>query len=257
MTNESQANQKAADTVERESQTPSRSSVFGRVVALGVTGVVAAVLAQLIISAIGEVFRLPPELDALGRGGIPGPEDQARIAAGNRVIFYKHSALWIGSASALIGGSFGLILGLFRRSRGSVLRGVVGGTLVGGLFGCVGGPLAVFLDGYFQSIKPRGAMTVPDHQLILMHAATWLAIGVGIGIGVGLGASVKRKRAATASMVLAAIGGMLGGALYLFVAGIVIPLADTTLPIPEGASERMLWLGLPSLMIGLALGRKG
>lgn len=58
-------------------------------------------------------------------------------------------------------------------------------------------------------------------------------------------------------MLLSAIAGAMGGTLYLFLAGIVCPLADTTVLIPTGASERLLWLALPSVCIGLALGRKG
>lgn len=235
----------------------SRGAVLGATAALALTGVIGAVLAFLAINAIGEVFRLPAELAALGVGKIPSSEEQQRLAAGNQTLQYKRSVLWLGSAGAILGGLFGLTLGMFRSSRIATFRGLAGGVLLGGVFGACAGPLAMFLDLRLHQNLPPGQLTVPEHWVILMHAATWLIIGLGVGLGAGWGTPLKRGRTMAASMIVAGIAGALGGALYLFLAGFAMPLADATLPIPDENWNRLLWLGLPSILIGLALGRKG
>jgi hypothetical protein len=58
-------------------------------------------------------------------------------------------------------------------------------------------------------------------------------------------------------MLVAGVAGLLGGAVYPIVAGMVLPLADPSLPIPEESGSRLLWLGLPAVLMGLSLGRKG
>jgi hypothetical protein len=224
---------------------------------LALVGALGAVLAWLAIGAIGEVFRLPPELARLGMGGIPGPDAQRRIGAGNLVLYYKHSALWLAVVGGILGALFGLTLGLLRRSGKSVLLGVVAGALCGNIFGACAGPLAVYIDQRLQAAVPAGKLTVPEEMRILMHAATWLVLGLGIGLGTGLAAPVQRGRAAVTALLLGAVAGLLGGVLYPVIAGIALPLANISLPIPEADSSRLLWLGLPSVLIGLALGRKG
>jgi hypothetical protein len=237
--------------------TVSGGTVFARVIVIAAVGGLAAMLAHFAISRMTDVFHLPPELTGLGGGNVPGADDQARLIAGQQVLFYKHTSLWLGSAGAILGALFGLALGVFRRSAGSVWRGIIGGMLLGGLFGAAAGPLAVTVERRLDSRLAPNQAHVPDHQLILLHAATWLVVGAGVGIGVGLGAPARRVRHAAMSMLLCAIAGTMGGTLYLFLAGIVCPLADTTVLIPTGASERLLWLALPSSIMGLVLGRKG
>jgi hypothetical protein len=225
-------------------------------IALGVVGALAAFIAHSAISRMANVFELPTELAALGRGQIPGPEDQRRIMAGQLVVFAKHSALWLGTAGLLLGGAIGLVLGLFRRSAGSVWRGAIGGALVGGLFGSAAGPLAVYLERHMTSRLASNQSGLSDHQLLLMHASTWLVVGLGVGLGVGCGARERRGRSAAAAMFTAGVAGLIGGVLYLFLAGVAVPLADPSVPVPEGGMNRLLWLGLPSVLIGLTLGRR-
>ncbi len=235
----------------------SGGTVFARVVVIAVVGALAAVLAHFAISRMTDVFHLPPELTGLGGGNVPGADDQARMIAGQRVVHDKHTALWLGSAGAILGALFGLALGVFRRSAAAVWRGTIGGMLLGGMFGAAAGPSAVRVERWLDSRLASDESHLPDYQLILLHAAIWLVIGAGVGIGVGLGAPAKRVREAARSMLLCAIAGMMGGTLYLVLAGVVVPLADTTVLVPTGPPERLLWLALPSTIMGLVLGRKG
>jgi hypothetical protein len=235
----------------------SGGTVFARVVVIAVVGVLAAMLAHFAISRTADVFHLPPEMTGLGGGNVPGADDQARLIAAQRVLFYKHTALWLGSTGAILGALFGLVLGVFRRSAAAVWRGTIGGMLLGGLFGAAAGPSAIRVERWLNSQLASHESHLPDYQLIVLQAATWLVIGAGVGIGVGLGAPAKRFREAARSMLLCAIAGAVGSTLYLTLAGILLPLADTTILMPNGAAEWLLWLVLPAAFMGLALGRKG
>jgi hypothetical protein len=247
-----------SDSGRAPSGTPavSRSTACARVIALGVVGALAAVVAHFAISRMTNVFQLPTELATLGRGQIPGAEDQRRIMAAKLVVFTRHSALWLGTAGLVLGGATGLALGLFRRSAGSLWCGAVGGALAGGLAGSAAGPMAVYLERQMTSRLASDQSGLSDHQLMLMHASTWLVLGLGVGLGVGFGARERRGRSAAAAMLTAGVAGLIGGVLYLFLAGVAVPLADPSLPVPTGDMNRLLWLGLPSILIGLTLGRR-
>lgn len=235
----------------------SPGTVLLRIIVLAAVGVGAATLANVVISRIGVVFTLPPELARLGIGQIPGADDQRRITAGNLLLQYEHAALWLGTAAALTGGLFGLTLGLFRRSASAIGRGVICGALLGGACGAAAGPLAIYLDHTVHANMPEGQLVVSDVHIMLMHGATWLTVGLGCGLGAGLGAAVKRRRTALAGMVVVGIASLLGGAVYPVVVAMTLPLSDPSLPVPEPGSGRLLWLALPAGLMGLALGRRG
>jgi hypothetical protein len=236
-----------------EGASPRHSSI-GRAIGLGVVGLVAAVISWQAIERTGDVFRLPPELAKLGKGSIPGREEQSRIAAGNLVLSYKHAALWMGIAGVVVGGLFGFVLGMKRLSRTSILSATVGGLLFGGAFGTVAGPLAVYIGDQLQKSLNLGELIVPEYKIILMHAVTWLVIGLGVGLGSGLGTS---RRHMMGSTLISGIAGALGGILYPIVANLAMPLVDPSFSIPEGDANRLVWLGLPCAIMGLALGRRG
>jgi hypothetical protein len=116
--------------------------------------------------------------------------------------------------------------------------------------------LAVYFEKHMASRLASNQSGLSDHQLLLMHASTWLVVGLGVGLGVGCGARERRGRSAAAAMFTAGVAGLIGGVLYLFLAGVAVPLADPSVPVPEGGLNRLLWLGLPSILIGLTLGRR-
>lgn len=239
-------------------QTEEESSA-GRTLAVGAVGAAGAILSYAAIGGIGEVLRLPPELAVLSRGVIPGPEDAARLAAGSLVIFYKHMAIWMGVTGALLGGLMGATVGSFRPSRRSILISAVGGLALGALGGAVAGPLAVWMDQLAQDNVPKGQLTVPEYFVILMHGATWLVIGLGVGLGVGLGSPANRAKSAVESGLMAGAAGLLAGIVFPIFVGILFPVTKADLPIPdiEDPTGRLIWLLLPSVLMGLALGRKG
>lgn len=233
-------------------------AMLGRMLGLAFVGLLSAALATLAIRATGEVFVLPSELAKLGEGRIPSPQEQQLLSEGNRVLQSKHAALWLGIAGALIGGLFGLAAGGFQRSGKSVLKGLAVGAICGCLSGGLAGPLAIYLDAKIRASIPTGELSPPDYLVMLMHAATWAVLGIGTGFGVSLvvPASQRSVRNSFVFMVLSSMAGGLGALLYFVLGAMLLPLANTSLPIPAENSARILWMALPSCMMGLVYGRQ-
>jgi hypothetical protein len=230
---------------------------LSRALVFGVVGLIAAALAYVAISGIGYVFRLPPEIAALGIGAIPGQEDQNKIAAANRVIEYKHFALWLGAGGAILGA---LLCLAQSASRGGVaskrgLLAVVVGAVTGGVFGAIAGLLAVFMDVTLRNNLEPGLLGPTDTKIMMMHAMTWLILGAGIGLGCAL-ASANGGRELVGTAIGAGFAGLLGGVLFPFLVSILDPLADPSLPMPQGMFGRALWIALPFVLIGLVVGRR-
>jgi hypothetical protein len=239
--------------------TPSNAaggSSLGRALVFGVVGLIAAVLVTLAIKGIGDVFRLPKEIAALGIGGIPGAEDQAKIAAGNLVVKYKHFALWMGAGGAILGALLCLAQSLTRgraESRSGLITGIVG-AVIGGIFGSAAGLLAVYVDITLRNNPAPGTMSVSDTKIMMMHALTWLVLGIGIGLACAL--ATRSRRDIVGSVLGACFAGALGGVLFPFLVGIIDPIADPSLPMPEGTFGRVFWMALPFTLMGLVIGRR-
>ncbi|WP_010582092.1 hypothetical protein [Schlesneria paludicola] len=226
---------------------------------LGVVGAIAAILADVAILKIGRVFEFSEELliVKVSEGRNQSPEVMQRFYEGLAILDYKHAALWIGTAGAMSGLLFGLALGLMRQSRGSLVRGAIGGMVLGGVLSACGGLAG---NGVGENIVSRIRMEkieVPVQYAMLLHGTTWLIVGLGIGLGTGLGARTNRVRFAIGSMFLGGIAGAAAGAFYPFLASVAMPFADPSLTIPEGDANRVIWLGLPLVFVGLTLGRRG
>lgn len=228
-----------------------------RVIVVAAVGLAAAAAASVLIGRMGEVFVLPTELVNLGIGQIPGAEDQRRITAGNEVLKYKNSALWIAVAGLIIGGAVGAAIGMFRRTRRAVLYGLAGGASGGAVFGALAGPAGVYLDAANQAGLSSGALAISDGQMMMMHGTVWMLVGIGCAAGAALSAPERSGRSIALAVLIAGVAGALGGLLYPVAAGLMLPLADPSVPIPRELNERLVWSGLPAMMIGLALGRRG
>lgn len=223
---------------------------------LGIVGAVAAVIASVAIQQTGEVFQLPDHLLELTVGRIPGPEDQQRIGVGIAELNSKHAALWMAIAGSIVGLLFGLTLGVIRGSRNSLIAGALGGLLIGGMLSTCGGLAGNYLGQTVVSNVRVAKLHVPEQYSMLLHGMTWLVAGLGIGLGTGMGAMKNRIGCAIRSMLMGGIGGAAGGALYPFVASVAMPFVDPSMTIPKGDLNRILWIGLPCVLIGLVLGRK-
>lgn len=231
---------------------------LGHAISLAIVGLIAAVLSLIAIRQTGRVFELPNDLLNMKflEGRNQSPEVMQRFYDGLIELNYKHAALWIGIAGSIVGVLFGLALGVMRGSRASIVSGALGGLILGCLLSACGGLVANCLGENIVSQVRKEKTEVPAHYAMLLHGATFLVVGLGIGLGTGLGATKNRIAAALSSMVMAGIAGAAGGAFYPFVASLAMPFVDPSLTIPEGDFNRMVWLGLPFVSMGLALGRR-
>ena len=236
-----------------------RSASSGRILLFGVVGIVAGLLGVFVIHGIGEVFRLPNEIMALGIGAIPGPEAQAKIIAGNAVLKYKHYALWFGVVGAMWAGLFGLIASRSGSSGNrlpSRVLAIVKAVVLGGVFGALGGLISNFSDIQIHENIPAGQLSAPEHWIFVLHGITWLVVGTGVGLGAATGSAGNRCADIIRCSIVTASAGTLGGILYPLLAAFILPAVDVTIPIPDDTSARLLWMELPALLIGLALGRQ-
>lgn len=234
---------------------PSRGRVLLRVVACGLAALLAAFLARTTVNAIGEVFQLAPDMAAIGSAQNVSTEDQDRYFAARLSIQSRNATVWLGTAGAILGGLLGLALACFQRPVGKALIGVICGALGAAAGGAAGGYLSVMLEHVYRTRIAEAV--VPETATMLWPAAAWLMVGAGSGLGTAFGAAGVRLRTILGTSMVAMVAGALGGAIFPFVAGVALPLANTALTFPDEPGSLLLWLSLPSVLIGLAIGRRG
>ena len=226
---------------------------------LALVGIIAGLVAFAAIQMTGKVFELPPDLveAKLQEGRNQSPEVMRQFHEGLLTLDYKHAALWLGIAGATAGILFGLTLGKLRRSRTSMVTGALSGLIMGCIIGACGGLAATYVGENLVSPERKEKLEVPAEYSMLLHGTTWLIIGSGIGLGTGVGATRNRFSFAIGSMFMGGIAGAAGGTLYPFLASVAMPFVDPSLTIPQGDLNRIVWIGLPFIFIGLTLGRRG
>ena len=238
-----------------ESVKPSPRSPLQSFVLAGI-GLGGAFVAWKLMGAIGRVFALPPDLAGLAFGAAPPPEVASRLVRATFLMNLKNAAVWMSVSGAVFGTLFGIGLFALRRPQVRFLRIVPATLLCGAAFGALAGCVTVYVDSIVRMKMDPGATSPPEHFVLLTHSLTWLTVGLGIGLGLSLGvAKAFGKCVEFASMV--ALAGMLGGCLYPIVAGILFPEVNSASPIPfpDPLVGRLLWLGLPASLMGLASGR--
>ncbi|HID75423.1 MAG TPA: hypothetical protein EYP56_05430 [Planctomycetaceae bacterium] len=221
----------------------------GHLTAGPLVGLGAAVAAALVmwsaLQACYPLFNIPEELAALP-GNAPLEklaEQQAattRADCSNRIFFLGLFGALMGS---FLAGAEGYGRGRWRRA---ALAGAAG-FLLGVAFGCLAGYLGHLISQRYRSADVLSELNIS----IRLHAAVLATLGAGVGLAMGIQARGFRTAA------LCAVGGALAGGLaamlYAFVAAVLLPAARTHLVIPRRVTARLLWVGLPALLWGLAL----
>lgn len=219
-----------------------------------VAALLSAALATVLVRSVGHVFKLPPELAALGFGRIPGPEEQVKLAAGNAVIRYKHSVLWMAMIGFVLG--TGLAIARADQIRG-VVKSVIGAALAGSVLAAIAGPVATRIDlSLGKNLAPE-AFSLADAAPLGMHALTWAMVGFGIAAGMMFGATGSRK-AKLEQCVISLLGGAVGGALFPFAGALFVPELNSGYAIPEfePSTGIFLWIALPTVLIALVSARE-
>lgn len=231
-------------------------NVVARTLGMGLAGLLGAYLSWITIGAIGEVSKLPADLAGLGFGQVPSPEVQARLAAATLARNCRNSSLWMGATGAILGSLFGIATCVIRKLRMSGIRVLLETVTLGTLFGALAGFIACRIDSIAYQNLELGATKPPEYITLLMHSVTWLTAGLGLGLGIAVGRG-KTCRSIMEATLGTALAGMLGGCLFPIVAGLIAPAVNSTYPIPAltPASAQIIWLSLPSVLMGLAIGR--
>jgi len=224
-----------------------------RVLVMIVVAALATGLSAAAILQVGDVFHLTDEVAKLGGGNISSADQQTLNAARTEVA-HRNMAVWGGLAGAILGGFYALALGGLRRVGARLVIGIIVGIVLAGALGAVAGFQSVSLHETFKA-KLSGTDAIPEFQVMLMHAATWGLIGLGVGLAGGLCTRRIGLQPVLTSMLVAGLLGALGGMAFPIVCGVAVPLANVSLPLPEPGTGRLIWLGLPSLLIGIGLGR--
>jgi len=229
-----------------------------RTLCAAIVGIVGAILSWKAIELIGDVFVLPPDLAGLAFGQLPPPEVQAKVAAATREINIRNAAIWMGAAGAILGILFGLTLCLSRKLGLSSIRMILVTLVSGTLFSVVAGVAGYWINAVSRKKMAAGATSPPEQFTLLVHGVTWAIVGLGIGIGIALGGR-RSGRSRVESVIVIGLVGMVGGCLFPIVAGVLFPAVNSTWPIPplDPTAGRILWLSLPSVLMGLAIGRNG
>ncbi len=229
-----------------------------RTVAAAVMGGVGAILAWQAILRIGDVFVLPADLAGLAFGSKPSPENQGRLAAATLSLNIKNAATWMGTAGAILGILLAMLICLSRRSGYAGIRMIFSTMTAGALFGAIAGTVAIWIDSVARKNMATGATSPAEYIALSMHSATWLIVGLGIGFGIAFGGRPTGESRLKFALVIG-LAAMVGGCIFPIVAGILFPAVNSSQPIPylEPNAGRILWLSVPSVLMGLAVGRNG
>jgi hypothetical protein len=205
---------------------------------------VGGILAWAILEASYPVMTMPRELYRML--GTPPDVVQASLARADKMAMVNPMF-----ALAVVGGILGGALAVShlgaQPSRIGGLVAALAAVLVGAGFGCLSGFI-----GY--TVHRAGLSAGPDAELsktLAMHIAVFSTLGAGVGLGVGA-FSVRIWKAAGAGLLAGAAAGLLAGAAFPVLMAIIAPAVDSSDVIPDGR-ERLLWIGLPALLLGLAV----
>ena len=229
---------------------------LARVLLGGVTGLAGAFAAWKSIGLIGQVAALPPDLSSLAFASAPSPEDLLKVPAATLKVNQQNAAVWLGVSGAILGCLLGLLVYLAQRSAGAFLKLLFIPTICGAVAGAAAGAAAVYINHVARQNMNSGATSPSEQITLVMHSVTWLTLGLGVGFGIALSRRpVVGNRFEPA--IFTGIAGMAGGCLYPIVAGLFFVAVNSSSPIPylEPAAGRILWLSLPSVLMGLAVGR--
>ena len=229
-----------------------------RCLSMMTAGLVAAGLSWKAMGLIGDVFVLPPKLAGLSFGQAPPPAVQAELAAATLQMNIKNAGLWMATTGGILGMVFGCGIGMLRGRSRSGLRVAIVTIVAGCLFGGIAGAAAIGAHVIARQNMAVGATSPSDQLVLLMHSLTWLIVSAGIGWGIWLGTR-RPNRSRLDAVVVFGLAGLVGGCLFPIIAGIVFPAVNSTAPIPylDPTAGRILWLSLPSALMGLAIGRNG
>ena len=158
------------------------------------------------------------------RGGGGAPRVLTEVpATQNAIVAYSALGLALGLGLGLAGG-------LIRFSVLRILLAVLVGVVLGGLAGRE-------VSTYTLPVYYNNVMSGDLVYSLLVHGATWTAIGAAAGLAFGLGRG--EWRSLPRYLVGGAVGALIGAIIYE-ITGIIFPLAMTDRPLPNSPEIRLI-----------------
>lgn len=216
---------------------------------LGQLGAVAAALlaAGVVWGVLGwkhEFFSVDSEKFGIGMGASNDARlrlfaEEARILRLNALVTF-----------AIAGGVFGIALSLIGNNRCSLSTRGIAGVVWGTVWGAASGFLGAMAFGAIEKAGSETFGPVEAIQAGLAHGSAWAIFGAGLGLM--FGGYRRLLSQMVQGTIIGAIGGLLGG-IGFSAAGVLIPSHATHLFLPTDVTVRMLWLGIPFVLIALLL----
>jgi hypothetical protein len=195
-----------------------------------------------------KTFELPASVTS-GLGSTLTPAQRAAIEAALPARDIKNLSLTVGIFGAATGLLFGIGTGLVRWTKPAIMAGILGGLLSGAVAGALGGTAEYFVENRMRSLT----IFTGEHRVILGHLTGWAIAGLGIGAGASI--SSRCRQTIVRCMVAGFAGGLIGGALYVPLVTILVPEIDSEQLIPNAPTGRLIWVALPTIIMGLGIWR--
>ncbi len=153
-----------------------------------------------------------------------------------------------------LGLALGIVTGIISGGRGRVRA-----SISSGFFGFIGGTLGMactvgIWKAYEAGIEATIILGIPFDNMamtMLSYAVAWGLVGLGVGFGVcsvvaGIVFGIK-------GAIGGAVGGVAASTIYTFVSAFAFPNAKSLAVIPDTLLEKMLWVILGGLLVGLCI----
>ena len=245
-----QGTEQASDVAEQTAPSGTAGSALGAWAICLLLGVVAAGASWGLVLKFGMFFDtlIPERLANLDMMVATDEEAREQLAA-IQTARQRNTALALGMVGLVSAGLLGAAAGLARKSPGAALLGLPLGIVLGAAVGAAGG-----LAEFEMNRRLVEIVQIPETvRTILDHALAWGLVGAGVGLTILV---VCRKSVPARRLMIAPIAaGVMGGILYTPLALIFLPLARPESVYPLGATNQLLWIGLPVVLIAVAVAR--
>ena len=222
------------------------------VLAMIVSGVLAAGMSYFAVNSIGLVYPIPQEV--LSLGAAPTTEERAAATAAQLAADSGNAMVWLGVTGAVFGAVLALSIGVLRRAGTKAALGAIAGILFAGAFGAIAGHVVVTVHHSLVA-DMIGGTSGQEHKFMMMHGMTWAFIGVGVGLACGLSNRAIQLQSLAVSVVVGGIMGCVAGAAFPLMVAIAAPLVDASAPVAAPGVARVIWMTLAAVFMGAGVSR--
>jgi hypothetical protein len=182
-----------------------------------------------------------------GLAPLASVEDSIDLETASHRALSNNATLFVTILGVIVGGGLAASEAVARRLGWFILAAVLAGAAVGALFGFLAGLAG---NMAFDLHQPIGSLS-PLAKTIRSQTAMLGILGVGIGLSMGLLSGCRR------TVLTCGVGGLLAGVLagivYPMLAAVCLPTVATELVVPSHRAGRLLWIGVMTGLLGVAI----